>query len=110
MKLFTLDKKLIIINHRLNNNEIIQLCDSHKLTIDELKQEVRKQMLFKVLPVIDKSFETNVTTENDSTTISINGYVLSQRELYETLLEVLELDAVDNERLTSSIKNYLGMT
>lgn len=109
MKLFTLDKKLITVNHRMTKQEIVNVAEAHKVDVKAIEEEVKRQIFVKFLPVIAKNFRLTALNEDDYITYSVSGYILTERQLYEVMLEVLELDDWGKEKLVSGIKKHLGM-
>jgi hypothetical protein len=74
-----------------------------------VEKDIKRQMLIKFLPLIEKNFDTTATEDDDSITYSASGYVFSQRQLYEVMLEILHMDDVDKSNLAKSIYKYIGM-
>ena len=109
MYLTTLDKKLHIVNHKISKTEIAMLAEQHKLSLKEIEEEIKKQILFKFLPIIDSIFEKQSIAEEEHLTINVRGFILSERQLFEILLEVLELDDDFKYKMKQSIYKYLGI-
>lgn len=109
MILFTLDKKLQTVNHRITKQELQSISTSHSVEVPEIEKDLKRQMLIKFLPLLEKSFDVTTTEDNETKTYTVRGYILSERQLYETMLEVLDLNDDDKVKLTKSIYNYLGI-
>lgn len=109
MRLISLDKKLQIIQHRLTKQEMVNLAEQHKLEVSQIEEEFKKQMLIKFLPLIQKNLKMERTADDEFVTYNVRGYILSERQLYETLLEVMMLDENERDELTKIIQNFLGI-
>ena len=106
--LLTLDKKLFITSHRLSRQQMNEIMTSGKVDLATVETEIKKQLLFKFLDVV-KNLKIDKREEDDNVTYSVRGFVLSERQLYETLLEVTELDTQERDRLKAAMRNALGM-
>lgn len=109
MYLITLDKKLHMVNHRITKQEIVNIAELHKVEVKEIENELKKQIFIKFLPIMEKNFEMTRTGDDESLTYSVKGYILSERQLFEILLEVMDLEEDFKSKMKASLYNHLGI-
>ena len=98
-----------MVNHRITKQEIVNIAESHKVEVKEIEDELKKQIFIKFLPIMEKNFEMTRTGDDESLTYSVKGFILSERQLFEILLEVLELDDDFKSKMKASLYNHLGI-
>lgn len=110
MKLFSLDKKLITLQHRFTHTELQQLMLQHKLTETDMTKEIQHQLYSKFIAGAASILPTSVITDVETKTYTVRGFVLSERDMNNLILEVLELVESDRINMTTQIKKQLGIT
>jgi len=109
LRLLTLDKKLFIVNHRMTRQQIQEIQNGSNVDLATVEKEIQKQIYFKFLDAIVKNLKVEKREESEDVTYTVRGFVLSERLLYEILLEVCELDSEEIQRLKAGLKQALGI-
>jgi hypothetical protein len=113
MKLLSLDKKLLTIQHRVNLSELKKLMAQHKVEAQVLENDLRRQLYQKFMEGIAKNIPTQMVSgvdgEEQVITYTISGYVLSQRDMLNVLYECLDMEDEMREKMRSQIKTQLGI-
>ena len=108
--LYSLDKKLMTIQHRLSNDETLVLEKQHNLTKEQLVSEVQRQLYNGFMAAIINNIPITINKEEDSTTYTLRGYALNERQMLETILEVADMEDIMKEKMVVKIKTILGIT
>lgn len=110
MKLFSLDKKYIRLQHQFSVDEWNQLMIKFSLNNEDLVKEVQKQLYLKFIAGTADALPTSVLNEAETKTLTVSGYVLSEKDMDNLLLEVLTLNEDDRENMIKQLKHSLGIT
>ena len=109
MKLFSLDKKLLTVQHKFTKSELFALVDKHQLTQEQLQQELQKELYQKFMLGIARNIPTIVNGDEETTTYTVRGYILNDRDMLNVLKECLEMDEKGKEMLIKDINKQLGI-
>jgi len=107
--LFSLDKKLMSIQHKMSLVEINKIMKEHKLSEDNLRGEIQRQLYTKFAESLGKSIPTLIETSETERTYSLRGYVLSERDMYNLIYECLDMDEVGREAMIKEVGVFLGI-
>jgi hypothetical protein len=107
--LLTLDKKFLGIKHKMNSKELQGIMTQHNVTQQQVDEDIKKRVYHAFLQSMGKRLPITVDTKEDSVDYELSGFVLSQREMMETIMECLEMDDKGREMAIETIKKYLGI-
>jgi len=107
--LITLDKKFLGIKHKMNTKELQEIMTTHNVTQQQVDEDIRKRVYHAFLQSMNKQLPITTNTIEDTVEYELSGFVLSQREMMETIMECLEMDEKGRENSLKIIKKYLGI-
>ena len=105
MHLFSLDKKRIVVQHRLNNDKIKEFWEKNNIPKEQVVQELQFDLYKKFLQNVTKLIPTTMTPSPDTNEeiYTLEGYALSPLTLMELIQELIELDEVDRNKLLEEV-------
>lgn len=113
MILFSLDKKLHKLQYNLDANTIKDFTVSNKMDDTEVIGEIQKELSLKLLRGIvgtsNSTIDVLTTTVDNVTTFTASTYVLSERQMLETILECLDMEDCMRRKMIAEIKSKLGI-
>ena len=107
--LITLDKKLLTVQHKITKEEVQALAGQHNITPEQMQEEIYRQLYGKFLQGIGKNIPVEVETTEEILKYTIRGYILSDRQMMETILEICELDDDSKRMMIEKIYKILGI-
>ena len=109
MHIITLDKKLMRVQHKLTKQQVDEIQRKHEIDGKRMESEIRHQLYSEFMKGIAKNIPTIMQTDEDSLTYTISGYVLSDRQMMETILEICEFDDDTKIKMIKQIQINLGI-
>lgn len=109
MHLISLDKKLFRVEHKLSQTDVENIKTQHVLTTEQIEEQIRREIYSKFMQGIAKNIPTIVENDDEYLTYKVSGYVLSERQMLETILEILQIDDSDKLIMIDKIKKSLGI-
>jgi len=107
MQLFSLDKKLLRLQHRLTKQQVNEISLQHKLNAEQIEKEIRHELYSKFMAGVAKNIPTIAQTDNEYLTYTISGYVLNERDMLNVIKECLDMDDRGKEILLEQINKQL---
>ena len=108
MHLISLDKKLFTVKHRLDKSQLEIIKTRHKLTKEQIQEEIQRELYQKFMKGIYEYIPTSVTPNPEGDEIyMISGYVLSQLAMLEVIKECLEVDEESKHKFLNEINNAI---
>jgi len=109
LHLFTLDKKLWKIQHRLSGEHLKNVGLKHNLSKEELQHQIQTELYQSFSNKVAQNIKISVVVDGDEELYQMEGYVLTARQMHETILECLDMEEEQRERYIKDIKAALGM-
>lgn len=113
MQLFSLDKKLLTLQHRLGAQEMLDLVNRHNISEADLEADLRRQLYQKFMEGVATNIPTTVTSDDVSgepmITYTVRGYVLNDIDMLNVIKECLEMDSDGKRLMLEQINKQLGI-
>ena len=106
-RIFNLNNKLVSVDHKISKQEFVDINMNQTDFENQVKSELIKQLSIYVM----KKFPISVTQpkhDNDNFRWTSKGYIFSERELLEIILEISELDKKGLDILNNSTRVELS--
>ena len=109
MHLFTLDKKRLVVQHKLDVQQLETIKTQHGLTKEQIQEQIQRELYTKFMQGIYKFIPTQVipNPETGEELYMIEGYVLSQLALMELMQELLDMDGESKEKLLAEVNHAI---
>jgi len=109
MKIFNLNNKLLQIRHKITKQQFQAVKQKTGLSQEDLVNNVKADLIQQLTPAVMKAFQIEMTDDIADWSFGGRGYVLSEVDMINVLLEVAELDTIGRDNLILSCRKWLGM-
>lgn len=104
-KIFNLQNALMQVRHRITKEQFEHL----EVPKDQFEKQVVAELTRQVADAVMKKIKINVSTDDNETIFHGKGYVLTEKEMLNTILEIIEMDDVQKENMKKAIEKQLGI-
>lgn len=104
-RLLSLDKKLVIIKHRLNNEQLSRLV----MPREELEKQIRNEMSMQTAGILLQKSSIKSKQTPDGVEWLYSMFILNEVELLNVLKETLELNEDDRQKTLADVNRALGI-
>ena len=105
MNIFNLQNKLIRIRHKITKNEFVSMNMPKEQYETLIKAELYRQLADHMM----KGMPITTTPTGDDVEFNGGGYLLTERDMLNVILELCQLDDKGREILEKSCMRQLGM-
>ena len=109
MRLINLNNKLLQIRHKITKQQFKAVQQNTKLSKEELVGHVKADLIQQLVPSVLTAFQIEMIDDIDNVEFRGAGYVLSERDMINTIKEILELDGVNRDKMLQSCDTWLGI-
>ena len=109
MRLFNLNNKLLQIRHRVTKMQFNAVQQNTKLSKEEVVNHVKADLIQQIAPSVLTAFQIEMIDDLDNVEFRGSGYVLSERDMINTIKEILELDGVNRDKMLEACNKWLGI-
>jgi len=109
MHLFSLDKKRLIVQHKLDTRQLENIKLQHGMTKEQIQEQIQRELYQKFMQGIYKFIPTKLTPnpETGEELYTIEGYVLSQLALMELMQELLDMDEAERKKMLDEVNHAI---
>ena len=109
MHIISLDKKLLTVQHKLAKQQLQELNEKSNVSPADVQNEIQRQIYGKFIAGVGKNIPMSVESNEEEITYTVRGYILSDRQMMETILEICELDDDSKRMMIEKIYKILGI-
>jgi Glu-tRNA(Gln) amidotransferase subunit E-like FAD-binding protein len=107
MLICSLDKKLSRVQARFTVEDMKQIMATHTLTEKTFKENIQQQLYLQFVKGLAHNIPTIVESNLSGATFTVSGYILSERQMYDLLREMCEMDEQGKQIIMSEINAIL---
>jgi len=109
MRVMNLQNKLLSLRHKITKQQFSAVMQNTKLSKDDLTTHVKADLIQQLTPSVLKAFQIEVIDGIGEYEFRGSGFVLSERDMMNVLLEVAEMDSIGKDNLILSCRKWLGL-
>lgn len=105
MNIFNLQNKLVRLHHKITKQEFVEM----KIPQDQFESLIKAEMYRQLSDFLMKKMKIDVKTTEEDVEFSGGGYLLSEKDMLNVILEITQLDNRGREMLEQSCMKELGI-
>jgi len=104
-KIFNLQNKLIKVNHKITEDEFKSL----EVTKEQFEKQVNTELIRQISEHVFKRFNINTIQNHNKIRFEGSGYILSERDMLNVILEIIEMDDENQDKIKKAIEKQLNL-